>query len=203
MLVNQSLEPVAPPFVSGEGADQVQHPPNIEALWSDEELAAIGLFRVVDDDLPAEPITGSALEWDGDVVRRRWNVTLAQKKDAAIAAIGAMLAEKIAAGTEIDGGLHVALDDGSRANMGGMATTALAALSGAAPWPASYSQGWITIENLRFPLSTPEAGLALAAAVGDHYAQLRQHARDLKDAVDAAADAAALAGIDLQNGWPE
>ena len=43
----------------------------------------------------------------------------------------------------------------------------------------------------------------LAASVGDWYAAVIQHRRDLKDAVLAAEDAAALDAIDVTTGWPE
>lgn len=99
-------------------------------------------------------------------------------------------------------GLHVALDDGSRADLGGMATTALGALSGALPWPDSYAQGWISTENTRIPLETPQDGLALAALAGTRYAAVVQAARTLKDQIGSAADQAALDAIDITAGWP-
>ncbi|MBD9445748.1 MULTISPECIES: hypothetical protein [unclassified Rhizobium] len=105
-------------------------------------------------------------------------------------------------GAPVSNSLHVALDDSSRADMGAMATTALAAAGGAVPWPDSYVQGWISIENTRIPLPTPSDGLALAAGVGDYYARIRQNGRTLKDAVMAAATEEALAAVDLDSGWP-
>lgn len=98
--------------------------------------------------------------------------------------------------------LHVALDDGSRADLTAMAATAIAASGEAIPWPASYQAGWIAIENVRIPLPTPSHGLGLAAGVGDRYAQIRQHGRDLKDAVIAAIDEVDLAALDIETGWP-
>ena len=52
------------------------------------------------------------------------------------------------------------------------------------------------------PLATPAAGLTLAASVGDWYAAVVQHRRDLKDAALAAGDSAALDAIDHFAGWP-
>jgi hypothetical protein len=108
----------------------------------------------------------------------------------------------LAAGAPVTDGLHIALDDGSRADLTAMAATATAAASGAVSWPDSYSRGWVTIENVRIPLATPAVGLALAAVVGDWYARIVQHRRDLKDAALAAEDAAALDAIDITAGWP-
>lgn len=122
---------------------------------------------------------------------------------AKLASIAATADALLAAGAPVDGGKHVALDDGSRADLTAMAATATAASAGAVTWPESYSRGWITIENVRIPLATPADGLALAASVGDWYAAIVQHRRDLKDATLAAGDAAALDAIDVTTGWPE
>ncbi|WP_319519625.1 hypothetical protein [uncultured Martelella sp.] len=118
------------------------------------------------------------------------------------AAINNRLNARLADGYRYAADQHVALDQSSRADMSAMAATALAVTSGSANWPDSYKTGWITVENSRIQLETPDDGLALAAAVGDHYAALRQHARDLKDAVLAAGDETALEAIDTEAGWP-
>lgn len=125
------------------------------------------------------------------------------------AARAAKLGEIIAAGDALlaggypaAGGLHVAMDDGSRADLTAMAATAIAAASGAIPWPESYAAGWISIENTRIPLAAPADGLALSAAAGAWYASVVQHRRTLKDAALAAADEAALARVDPASGWP-
>jgi len=121
---------------------------------------------------------------------------------AKLAAISTSADALLSAGAPVAGGLHVALDDGSRADLTAMASTATAASAGAVSWPESYSRGWITIENVRILLATPADGLALAASVGDWYAAVVQHRRDLKDAALAAGDAAALDAIDPSAGWP-
>jgi hypothetical protein len=123
------------------------------------------------------------------------------------AAVRARIEVELARGAPIevapDVFLHVALDDGTRADVTGMAATALAAASSAVPWPESYQLGFIAIENVRIPLPTPVEGLGLAALVGDRYAKIRQNGRDLKDAVAAAVDEAALDAVDIDSGWPE
>lgn len=130
--------------------------------------------------------------------------TLEDRRGMLLAAVNIRLDAALAAGAPVTVGedtLHVALDDGSRADMTGMAATALAAAGGAVPWPDSYALGWITIENVRIPLTMPGEGLVLAASVGNHYATIRQNARTLKDAVLAAADEVALDAIDIDAGW--
>lgn len=129
--------------------------------------------------------------------------TLEDLRAAKLALITEAADALLSAGAPVDNGLHIALDDGSRADLTAMAATATAASTGAVSWPESYSRGWITLENIRIPLATSEAGLALAASAGNYYAALVQHRRDLKDAVLAATDEAALSTIDIEAGWPE
>ncbi|MBS1168037.1 MAG: hypothetical protein H6R00_4062 [Proteobacteria bacterium] len=129
--------------------------------------------------------------------------TIEDLRAAKIAAITSTAAALLDKGAPVDGGLHVALDDGSRADLTAMAATATAAASGAVSWPDSYARGWIAIENVRIPLATPAAGLALAASAGDYYAAIVQHRRDLKDAALVAEDAATLDAIDVSAGWPD
>ena len=124
-------------------------------------------------------------------------------RSAKIVDIAAAADELLAAGAPVAGGLHIALDDGSRADLTAMAATATAASASAIAWPESYSRGWITIENVRIPLATPTAGLTLAASAGDYYAAIVQHRRDLKDAALAAANVAALDAINISAGWPQ
>lgn len=85
-------------------------------------------------------------------------------RSAKLSNIAAKADALLSVGAPVTGGLHVALDDGSRADLTAMATTATAAAPGAVPWPDSYSRGWITVENIRIPLATPADGLALAAS---------------------------------------
>lgn len=96
---------------------------------------------------------------------------------------------------------HIALDDVSRVDLGAMAMTASAALSGQVDWPASYSRGWISVENTRIPLKTAKDGISLAAFAGDFYAKVKQHARDLKDKVTEANSADDISAIDIDSGW--
>ncbi len=132
----------------------------------------------------------------------RDDVVLAFAISIKLAAIYQRVSSLLSAGYPTAGGLHIALDDASRSDMGAMATMALAASGGAAAWPASYAQGWITTENVRIALPQPSDGLALAALVGDYYAAIRQRGRTLKDAVAAAETKADLDAIDVDGGWP-
>ena len=119
-----------------------------------------------------------------------------------LAAIRSAANALLAAGAPVTGGLHVALDEGSRSDLTAMAATASAAASGAVSWPESYARGWIAGENVRIPLPPPADGLALVASVGGWQAAVVQRRRELKDAALTAGDAAALDAIDETAGWP-
>jgi hypothetical protein len=128
--------------------------------------------------------------------------TLNDLKSSRIAAVDAKADVLLSTGYPHASDQHISLTDGSRTDLGAMATTAALAVAGTVPWPESYQQGWITIENTRIPLPTPADGIALAAPVGAYYAGIRQNGRSLKDTILAAEDEAALAVIDVENGWP-
>lgn len=153
-------------------------------------------------------VGGAAVVVDfvGDPAERGYSTvppepSLENLRRAKIAAVTNVAATLLAAGAPI-GSLHIALDDGSRADLTAMAATATAASAGVISWPESYARGWIAIENVRIPLATPVEGLALAVAAGNFYAAIVQHARDLKDASLVAVDEASLAAIDVAAGWP-
>lgn len=128
--------------------------------------------------------------------------TLEEFRVAKIAAIDTMANALLAAGAPVDFGLHIALDDKSLSDIAIMSGIATAALSGAVSWPESYARGWIAIENIRIPLATPAAGLALATATGSYCSAIVQRRRDLKDAVLAAEGTAPLEAIGIATGWP-
>ncbi len=138
-----------------------------------------------------------------DTLAKR-NKTLVELRPIMIAKITAKKEQALAAGVAY-ADKRIATDDGSRADITGMAATAMAVLVGlpGVTWPASYALGWIAMDNTRIALPEPADGIALAAAVGMTYSVIVQNARTLKDKALAAASAAALSGIDIGAGWPE
>lgn len=78
-----------------------------------------------------------------------------------------------------------------------MTMPALAAISGALPWPEDYAQGWISIENVRIPMPSPQDGLTIAARAGARYASIVQAVRDIKDHIATGA-ITTVAEIDLR-----
>jgi hypothetical protein len=160
-------------------------PKNVEAIGALDEVFPGWLYDGENFAAPIDP-----------------DPTLEDLRSQTLAEIATKASDLLSVGAPVSDGLHIALDDGSRADLTAMAATATAAASGAVSWPDSYARGWIAIENVRIPLATPAAGLALAASVGNYYAAIVQHRRDLKDAALAAVDAAALDAIDITAGWP-
>jgi len=159
------------------------------APHDDAPMAVAIRAAVAAQSIPIAPYADPALTLDG-------------ARAAKLKAIEAQIRAQLAAGVPF-GGLHIALDDGSRADMTAMGTTAIAAAAGSIPWPEDYARGWIAMENVRIALSTPADGLGLAATVGAHYAALRQHGRDLKDLAGAAETVGDLDEIDVTAGWPD
>ena len=83
-----------------------------------------------------------------------------------------------------------------------LGATALGVIGGVIPaWPENYAKGWVSVEGDRIPLADALTGLNLALLAAAVYAALVQHDQDLADAIDAAADAAALQAIDVSAGW--
>jgi len=127
-------------------------------------------------------------------------------KSEKVLEVNQLIDDKLSEGAPVslnDQTLHVELSDSARADMGGMATTALAAASGAVPWPESYQLGWITKENIRIPLASPSDGLSLASLVGNYYAQVKQNGRSLKDSILNSETKDELLVININEGWPE
>jgi hypothetical protein len=189
---------------NGERINGVLYAASVAWLWSDIELAAIGLYRPKEPaTIPDGKVIGSALEWDGSAVRFKLvdgPTLLEQARAEKLAEINAQVDARLAAGAPVDG-LHVALDGDTRADVNAVATAALGAQAGA-PWPEDFARGFITIENVRIVLETPAEGYAFANTVGAYYAALRQHGRDLKDAAEAAETIDDLDDIDETAGWP-
>jgi hypothetical protein len=176
------------------------------AVWSGDAWSVVADHRGETWYLDA---TAATITFIGDPAAQGYvatapGPTMDDLRAAKLLAIVAKANDLLSAGAPVSGGLHVALDDGSRTDLTALASTATAVLisSGTVTWPDSYSRGWITIENVRVPLATAADGLAFAASVGNYYSAIMQHRRDLKDAALASSDEAALDAIDISAGWP-
>jgi hypothetical protein len=124
--------------------------------------------------------------------------TLTDRQVSVVSAITAERDRRLSEGAPY-AGRRIEVSDKGRADLSGMAVTALAAAAGSLPWPESYSRGWIAIDNERIPLPTPAEGLLFGATVGEWYAAMMQRARDLKDQALASDEPET---IDVTTGWP-
>jgi hypothetical protein len=151
---------------------------------------------------PAIVVTASAVEqvWTArSLAADDVAASLAQARADKVADINAERDRRLRLGAPF-GGKRFAMDDGSRTDLGGMATTAALVLAGALPWPESYVIGWIAMDNKRLPLPAAVDGIALAATVAGTYSAIVQHARTRKDLALTSTDPAA---VDPLTGWPE
>lgn len=203
----------AAPFTGPGG---VQHPAEAWLFWSAEDWAAMCPGW---SPLPLVDVTPSApgkraerlpeAEWivgaEAVEVAYRLVDLSAGEREAEIA--GARVAKVQAINAERDrrlamgapyAGRRVEVSDRGRADLGGMVSAAMLASNGLTAWGEGYARGWIAVDNERIPLPTPADGIQLAAAVGDWYGLVMQHARDLKDQ----AAAGNPADVDELTGWP-
>lgn len=81
-------------------------------------------------------------------------------------------------------------------------TAAALAAQGALAAGQPFSLDWTCADNSVLALDVAGV-IGMPVALAMHAAALHSHARTLKSAVEAAADQAALAGIEIQAGWPE
>lgn len=85
----------------------------------------------------------------------------------------------------------------SRVNISGAATAALAAIGASQP----FSIDWTNKANSVVTLDASEM-IQMGLEVMSHVSACHDHARSLRAAIDAAADAATLLTIDYTAGWP-
>jgi hypothetical protein len=68
IIRDDTPEPVSGPFKDAAG---VSHSASVLTLWSQAELAAIGVYPIIETQIPAGTVsTGSTLIWDGETVTR-------------------------------------------------------------------------------------------------------------------------------------
>lgn len=88
-------------------------------------------------------------------------------------------------------------DATSQRNINGMVTMALIAQGMGAP----FSEAFTLADNSVVTLSAPQM-IGLGVAVGQHVASAYARGRVIRDAIESAADHAALSAIDVEADWP-
>lgn len=97
-------------------------------------------------------------------------------------------------------GKVIQIEDDDRANISGVAARAMGVVAQVPgmTWPQGFY--WRTMDNSPLPLDAPGM-LAMSQAVADHYTALLYNKGALKDAANAAPDAATVEAIDANSGW--
>lgn len=91
----------------------------------------------------------------------------------------------------------VQVDAKSKQNVNGLVTMALIAKGAGAP----FSEPFTLADNTTVTLSADHM-IGLGVAVGQHVAAVYERSRQIRAAIEAASDHAAMAAIDIEAGWP-
>lgn len=176
-------------------ADGVKHPPSVFRLWSNEELAAIGILPIVDDETPSGRITGSTLELADGEVLRHWtvaSVSVADRKTQMLADLGARRLVAEEAGTNRLGS-PMGTDRVTQVKLTGAYVKASA--------DDTYSVRWKVAPGLFVTLDAAtiiNIGDAVAAYVQDCF----DREDELTTAILAASTHEGLDAININSGWP-
>lgn len=196
----------------GEPINDVRYPLSISDSWSDEELAAIGLYRPA----PADPVPEGKIS-TGQLVQRvdgvvKWVHTLEdapeptvdERKAQMTAAINAQRDQILTGGYTVPSGTLEGkvlqtrnLED--RTNW----------LTSQAAYSAAVAAGQGSVEGAEFRTEdnqtitlTFSEGLSVLLAMAAWGASVMKCSWDLKDAVAAAEDHEDLDAIDIEADWP-
>lgn len=160
--------PVTDAYLISEGIYPLYSSPPTET--SSEYFVSIG-YTILED--RAEEIFDAVTKEIS--VRKAWMINKSKEKYYALIALGYPHASD----------QHVDIDADGRANLSGMALTALLALQSMTTWPEDYARGWVTREGTKIPLTATDA-IGFAAAAGAFYSSLVQRLQDIEDDILAA-----------------
>ncbi|HBK92542.1 MAG TPA: hypothetical protein DDZ68_12820 [Parvularcula sp.] len=132
------------------------------------------------------------LIWDGAELATNLDAIRAERR----ALVDARKAEIQSGGCMTPKG-EVQTDPGSRDLIAGAVQMAMIAKSADAP----YLQYWTMADDSDVAHDADEM-IAMGLAVGEFVGAAHAHARSLKAAIEAAADAAAILAVDIDAGWP-
>jgi hypothetical protein len=121
--------------------------------------------------------------------------TLAMLQQVAWAQVKAIRAEKLLLAPTPFGTAQSDIE--SMVKINGLVSMAMLAKQSA----AAYSEVFTLADNSEVTLSADQM-IGFGVAVGQHIAAVHARGRELRAAIDAAADQAALAAIDVTTGWP-
>lgn len=149
---------------------------------------------IVADETPQAPASPQHV-WTGTA----WRLPLARAKAEKLRDVAGQLAQRQATGFTYLGVVYQ-IDEASQGRIASLALKAERVVAGraGATWNAGFR--FIAADNTRVPFTAAEFG-PFADAAANAVIALRDRARDLKDAIVGAADASALAAIDVTKGW--
>lgn len=197
LIVNGEAVEVAPGFGFTD-ADGIMHPANWLDCWSAEDIAEKGLLEIVEPEPVANHFRriSTALQVeDGQIVRVATDeaVPLSELKAVKLQAVRdrRWIAEN--AGVTVNGA-SIRTDERTQAKVSG--ALQLMALN-----PSIESLDWEAQPGVFVALDQAQLE-AVGLAIGAHVQNCFSRSRELCEAVMAAANAAALAAIDIDADWP-
>lgn len=194
------------------GSDTLDLAEEGRAGWSEAELNKLGVYKIVDDEIPANKVTtGTTLEFDQEagVVRRRYtveDVPLGRRKSKMVEQVNAFRDSRLNGGFEYAGTHYQTTDkDQLRITATSLAATLYIAQNqnlDSLRWAdANVDFTWIAANNDLVSMTAPQVsafGLAAMAFVrGTVY-----YARSMKNSILAAESHATLDEIVINEGWP-
>ncbi len=184
--------------------DDVEYQPQFFDVAEDNELAAIGVYRVDTEAPSGQRWTGEFADDDGVPVAVFEALPLEDMKAARIDAVNARLNAALTGGYTVESGTMSGkvlqtrnLEDRtnwlvSQASYSAAVAGGMGAVEGAT---------FRTADNDTFTVSFNE-GLSVLLAMAAWGAACMGNSWALKDAIEAAEDGAALDAIDIEQGWP-
>lgn len=193
----------------GEPIDGVRHPPVIEQVWSDQELAAIGLYRPA----PAEPVpagkvsTGLTVQRIAGVIRYVHGLADMALEDLRAARIAAVTARRwqvetagfLWARPDTAEVYYIATDATSQ---GKIDAERKAADAGRRRPGDVWKCGDPVTGGVVYPALSDADIVDMSNAARDRVCDCFNREAALVAAVAVAEDAAALDAIDIETGWP-
>lgn len=159
-----------------------------QAKWPDAVIVDCGDCLVRFDDVPQGFVAPTEEDISAAVAR-------IAKREAAAAAFAAAIAAGVT-----HAGKTFQIDDASQGRIGAEASRAAYAILGVPGIVWEPGTVFIAMNNEQVPFTAAEF-LAMAQAASNRVRAIRLNYRDMKDAIDAAPDVAAVEAIDTGAGW--
>lgn len=165
--------------------------------WSAADRAAFGIFQVDTEPPAGARWTGGFAESEGVPVAVFEPIPIGEARAARWQEVKTLRTAAEFGGCATPLG-RVQTDERSIAKINGLVTMAMLAQAAAAPFAIDF-----TLEDNSVVTLDAADAIALGTAAGAFVAAVYARSFELRTAIDAAADSAALDAIDIEAGWPE